>query len=57
MHYSSPRPRDASILTSSQENFATSVAFQDLVTNKRKHPDNMLLSYFTINSLRYKINE
>ena len=69
MQYSSPRRRDASILRSSQENdfqspqcsqsfkenFATSAAFQDLVTNKRKHSDNVLLSYLSINSLRHKM--
>ena len=38
-----------------KENFATSAAFQDLVTNKRKHSDNVLLSYLSINSLRYKM--
>ena len=35
----------------------SSVASRDLVPNKRKHPDNVLLSYLNINSIRYKIND
>ena len=55
------RHSDPSILRSSQQNyfqspesiqsfkknFATSVAFKDLVTNKKKHPGNFLLRILT----------
>ena len=40
-----------------EENFAISVALQDLVTNKRKKSDIILLSFLNIYSFRYKIND
>ena len=40
-----------------KENFATSVAFQNLVTDKRKYSDTVKLSYLNIYSLRYKITD
>ena len=34
-------------IQSLKKNFATSVAFKDLVTNEKKHPDNVLLRILT----------
>ena len=50
VHFQSPQSSQGC-----EENVA--IAFQDLVTTQSKHPDNVLLSYLNINSLRYKIND
>lgn len=68
--YSSPRLRDATIFRSSQQNYFQSpgsiqsleknlitVAFQDLLTNKKKKSWQVLLSYLNIYSLQYKTND
>ena len=39
------------------ENFSTSASLHSLILDRQNHPNNALLSYLNINSLRYKITD